>query len=453
MDCGFTAIGTIRHGGAGGLWHSIIRATQRSARNHEQDFRYQRWAQLNSATSLRKGENATLSMGSVICDVTSSGLSVDVSALLIGSGGKVRNDSDLVFYNHPSQDGVSVSGTTVTADLPTVPRDVDKVVIAVSADPLQPGAVFTSAPQLRISQTPSSTMRFEAPGFSGGETLVVLAELYRRGEGWKVRAVGQGYSTGLAGLAADFGVTIDDDESPSATVPFNGSPATSSEVSAIDLTKVERRAPALLAPAREASRALTDVGLAGRRAAVYLVLDHGVGMREFYESFAVQAFAERVLALSANLDDDGIVPVIFSGEREPFLEELSLENYRGRIGELHTQIDWGWGNVAYAMRQAVSHYQESGSREPAFIIAQVHGDPNDKAEIRALMQNSATLGVFWLFVGFGPGKLAFYKNLNASASAKFTNAAFFNVGNNPGAVPGEKFYAGLVDAFGTWMRP
>ncbi|MGX1033027.1 VWA domain-containing protein, partial [Streptomyces ambofaciens] len=42
-------------------------------------------------------------------------------------------------------------------------------------------------------------------------------------------------------------------------------------------------------------------------------------MEELYESFAVQAFAERVLALSANLDDDGTVPVIFSSGREPFL--------------------------------------------------------------------------------------------------------------------------------------
>ncbi|MCX4538196.1 VWA domain-containing protein [Streptomyces sp. NBC_01669] len=73
-------------------------------------------------------------------------------------------------------------------------------------------------------------------------------------------------------------------------------------------------------------------GLAGQRAAVYLVLDHDWHMEELYESFAVQAFAERVLALSVNLDDDGMVPVIFSSGREPFLEEIRLDNYRGRIG-------------------------------------------------------------------------------------------------------------------------
>ncbi|MGV9817173.1 hypothetical protein [Nocardia xishanensis] len=51
-----------------------------------------------------------------------------------------------------------------------------------------------------------------------------------------------------------------------------------------------------------------------------------------------------------NLDDDGTVPVVFSGQREPSVEDLRLENYRGRIGQLHTQVDWGWSHVDEAMR-------------------------------------------------------------------------------------------------------
>ncbi|GGM06367.1 hypothetical protein GCM10010129_57660 [Streptomyces fumigatiscleroticus] len=93
---------------------------------------------------------------------------------------------------------------------------------------------------------------------------------------------------------------------------------------------VERQAPGLLAPARQAGQALVARGLAGRRAAVYLILDHDRDMEELYESFAVQAFAERVLALSANLDDDGTVPVIFSSGQDPFLEEVRPDNYPGR---------------------------------------------------------------------------------------------------------------------------
>ncbi|MFF8360142.1 VWA domain-containing protein [Streptomyces chartreusis] len=402
--------------------------------------------------SLSKGENRALPAVSTVLSVTVQGPAVDVSALLLGPDGKVRSDGDLVFYNHPAQDGVSVDGPAVTADLMRLPADVHRVVVVVSVDPLQPGAVFTRAPQLTINQSDAPALLFTAPDFDAGETVVVLAELYRRGEGWKVRAVGQGYASGLAGLATDYGVDIDPepDAVPSVAVPART--RTSSTRPAVDLAKVERRAPGLLAPARQAGQVLVNRGISDRRAAVYLILDHDWHMEELYESFAVQAFAERVLALSANLDDDGTVPVVFSSGREPFLEEIRLDNYRGRIGQLHTQVDWGWGNVADAMRRAVGHYQESGAADPAFIVTQVGDEPWDKAEVRSLLQNTASLGVFWLFVGFGRGKLAFYKNLNASASATFTNVAFYDASKNPGAVPGERFYTGLVDAFATWIR-
>jgi Uncharacterized proteins involved in stress response, homologs of TerZ and putative cAMP-binding protein CABP1 len=400
--------------------------------------------------SLRKGENTELLTARTVLSVSVQELSADVSALLLGADGKVRSDHDLVFYNHPTQDGVSVEGPAVTADLPHLPADVHRVVVLASADPLQPGAVFSRSPRLTITQSGASPSSFTAPDFTAGETVVVLAELYRRGDGWKIRAVGQGYATGLAGLATDYGVDVDP-EPTAAPLPAQ-TRAMTNRPAAVDLTKLERQAPGLLTPARQASQALADRGITGRQAAVYLILDHDWHMEELYESFAVQAFAERVLALSANLDDDGTVPVIFSSGREPFLEEIRLDNYRGRIGQLHTQVDWGWGNVADAMRRAVSHYQESGAADPAFIVTQVGDEPWDKAEVRSMLQNTASLGIFWLFVGFGRGKLAFYKNLNASTSATFTNVAFYDASKNPGSVPAERFYTGLVDAFATWMR-
>ncbi|MER5347846.1 VWA domain-containing protein [Streptomyces mirabilis] len=405
--------------------------------------------------SLRKGENAALVAAPVVLSVAVQGLAADVSALLLGADGKVRSDDDLVFYNHPAQDGVSIADSAVTADLARVPAGVDRVVVVASADPLQPGAVFTHAPQLTATQSGSPALLFTAPDFTSGETVVVLAELYRRGRGWKIRAVGQGYASGLAGLATDYGVDVEPDQpaASSAPVPAQARRTSGSARPVVDLSKVERQAPGLLAPARQAGQALVDRGIADRRAAVYLILDHDWHMEEMYESFAVQAFAERVLALSANLDDDGTVPVIFSSGKEPFLEEIRLDNYRGRIGQLHTQVDWSWGDVAEAMRRAVGHYQDSGAADPAFIVAQVGDEPWDKAEVRSLLQNTASLGVFWLFVGFGRGKLAFYKNLNASASATFTNVAFYDASKNPGSVPGEQFYAGLVEAFAAWMRP
>ncbi|MGW4371482.1 VWA domain-containing protein [Nocardia takedensis] len=399
------------------------------------------------SNALRKGENISLTGERVTFSLTPDQTPIDVSALLLGANGKVRDDDDLVFYNNPTRHGVEVVETTVKVDFSRVPRHVDSVVVVASIDPLSPGAVFSRAPRLVVTQSPGLTVEYTAPDFTDRETVVVLAEVYRRNDAWKVRAVGQGYASGLGGLATDYGVDVDTDETP---VP--ASAATASASTPPELAKVGDIAPALLSVANEANRALADAGMGSRRAAVYLVLDHSYDMRELYESFTVQAFAERILALAANLDDDGTVPVVFSGRREPFLEDLSLQNYRGRIGQLHTQVDWGWSRVDQAMRCVVNHYQESGASDPALVIIQVGDEPDDKAAVRTLLQNTAMLGVFWIFIGFGRGKLAFYKNLNSSTSATFGNVAFYNTGKNPGAVPDEQFYAELVRGFSAWSR-
>ncbi|MCP2315130.1 Stress response protein SCP2 [Nocardia amikacinitolerans] len=401
-----------------------------------------------SSIALRKGENTALTGQHVTFSVKSDGTPIDVSALLLDSSGKVRSDSDLVFYNNPTRDGVEIAGTTVSVDFRRVPSDIARIVVVASIDPLSPGTVFSRAPQLVVTQNAGQSIEFTAPDFANRETVIVISEAYRRNDSWKLRGVGQGYASGLGGLAIDYGVDVETDE-PAGQV---GSVSTTGLGAPTDLAKVGDLAPALLPVATEASRALVGAGIGTRRAAVYLVLDHSYDMRDLYESFTVQAFAERILALSVNLDDDGTVPVVFSGRREPFVEDLSLENYRCRIGQLHTQVDWGWSQVDEAMRCVINHYQESGAVDPALVVVQVGDEPDDKSAVRTLLQNSATLGVFWIFVGFGRGKMAFYKNLNSSNTATFSNVAFYNVGKNPGAVPGEQFYTELVRGFSTWSH-
>ncbi|MFK0192473.1 TerD family protein [Kitasatospora sp. NPDC090308] len=161
--------------------------------------------------TLSKGENALLADSRCRVTVVASGLPVDVSAVLLGPGGKVRGDHDLVFYNHPSQDGVTAAGPTVTADLGRVPPSVERIAVVVSVDIDLPQGRFgtESTPSAGI-ECGSSRFVFVPPPMDGGETVTVLVELYRRGGKWKVRAVGQGWSSGLAGLAADFGIAVDE---------------------------------------------------------------------------------------------------------------------------------------------------------------------------------------------------------------------------------------------------
>ncbi|WP_432148374.1 TerD family protein [Streptomyces sp. bgisy029] len=150
---------------------------------------------------------------------------VDASALLLGASGRVRSDEDFVFYNQPRHPSGLVRRLpkrsvpegltdTVEADLGALDPSVDQVVIAASSD----GDAFQQVPDLRILLFDAAFADgeplavFDVRPETGEETAIICGELYRRGEGWKFRAVGQGYPTGLIGLATAFGISVDDSE-------------------------------------------------------------------------------------------------------------------------------------------------------------------------------------------------------------------------------------------------
>ncbi|MFJ1746442.1 TerD family protein [Streptomyces sp. NPDC088116] len=150
---------------------------------------------------------------------------VDVSALLLGAEGRVRSDEDFIFYNqprHPSglvrrlpkkQAGEALTDA-VEADLAALDASVEQVVLAASSD----GATFQHVNDLRILLYDAAAADgeplavFDVRPETGEETAIICGELYRRGDSWKFRAVGQGYPTGLVGLATAFGISVDDTE-------------------------------------------------------------------------------------------------------------------------------------------------------------------------------------------------------------------------------------------------
>ncbi|MDX3224744.1 TerD family protein [Streptomyces sp. ME19-01-6] len=151
---------------------------------------------------------------------------VDASALLLGADDRVRSDEDFVFYNqprHPSglvrhlpKKRVSEGLTdTVEADLAALEPAVHRVVLAASAD----GGTFGQVTDLSLLLYDASgaagaepLAEFVVTPETGQETALLCGELYRRGGSWKFRALGQGYESGLVGLATEYGISVDDGE-------------------------------------------------------------------------------------------------------------------------------------------------------------------------------------------------------------------------------------------------
>ncbi|MBP5874895.1 TerD family protein [Streptomyces scabiei] len=181
-------------------------------------------------TAMTPGSNIPLPVTRVAVDV-SAPVRLDVSGLLLTADGKVRSDDDFIFYNQPSGPGVtyrSGGGATpdsITVDTSAVPPGIEKIVVTASPD---------AAGQTFQGVEPTATIRDAANGsvistFTppqlGTETALVIVEIYLRNGAWKARAVGQGYANGLAGIATDFGVTVEEPAPAAQPAPVPPSPA------------------------------------------------------------------------------------------------------------------------------------------------------------------------------------------------------------------------------------
>lgn len=204
---------------------------------------------------------------------------------------------------------------------------------------------------------------------------------------------------------------------------------------------------------KTAGISLEKHGLAEQRAAVYLVLDRSGSMSHFYRDGSVQHLAEQALGLSANLDDDGIVPLIFFDNRLKGVTDLDLTAYHGAI-DFHHQLLGGestMGGTSYtaAMSAVLNHHARR--TDPAFVIFQTDGQPGDGPAASVLLQKASRSPVFWSFVGFGPSPVPYLQRLDDLPGRAVDNASYLHVGNDPLSYADAALYDGITAQFGTWL--
>ncbi|MFJ2632565.1 TerD family protein [Streptomyces sp. NPDC087422] len=168
----------------------------------------------------------TVGLGWDVRTTTGSDFDLDASALLLDATGKVLSDKHFIFFNNlKSPDGsVEHTGDNLTGEgegddeavkvnLATVAAEVDKIVFPVSI--YEGESRQQSFGQVRnafirvVNQAGGAEIaRYDLTEDASTETAMVFGELYRNGAEWKFRAVGQGYASGLRGIAQDFGVNL-----------------------------------------------------------------------------------------------------------------------------------------------------------------------------------------------------------------------------------------------------
>ncbi|AZS87856.1 VWA domain-containing protein [Streptomyces griseoviridis] len=229
-------------------------------------------------------------------------------------------------------------------------------------------------------------------------------------------------------------------------------------MTAISLEKVEQAAPALVSLYKSAGASVRRHGLDGRRAAVYLVVDYSGSMRPYYADGTVQALADRVLGLSAHLDDDGRVPVVFFSTDVDAVTEIALDDHHGAIERIVAGLGH-MGRTSYhlAMDAVIDHYLDSGSAQPALVVFQTDGGPINKAAAERYLCKAAKLPMFWQFIGFGDRsstQFDFLRKLDelpVPAKRVVDNAGFFHAGSDPSTMSDAELYDRLLGEFPDWL--
>ncbi|MFE6482265.1 VWA domain-containing protein [Streptomyces sp. NPDC057757] len=514
-----------------------------------------------TSTSMSKGANLPVDAGSVHAVLGWSGASgapdADASALLLGADGRVRDDGDFVFYNQPQhasgavrhlgkREAAGVTTDTVEVDLRALEPGIERVVLCASADGGTFGELSGLTLRLLDAGTRSEVAYFEMEATS--ETAFIGGELYLRGGRWKFRAVGQGYASGLAGLATDFGISVDEETdaamaSPAGTPtaapargpasvpgsaptrarasapthsPASAQPPNSASAPTRDPVAQPRTAPAAptrpprapaaapapsqapvppsAAPPRltkgeehlpvdmrkrlslrkeQVAVSLRKHGASGVRARVVLVLDASGSMSGLYTQGVVADVVERMAAVAAELDDDGVMqawtfasqparlPDLTLGELPEWLGlhvrvgELTLfRRKKPRKGLLPGQVDMRAVGIQNEEQKVIAevrtYVREHPAADPTLVLFFSDGGVYRNREIERELLEAVEEPVFWQFVGLGRSNYGVLERFDQLPGRRVDNVGFFAV-DDIGRLPDAELYDRLLSQFPSWV--
>jgi hypothetical protein len=341
---------------------------------------------------------------------------------------------------------------------------------------------------------------------AASETAFLFAEVYRRGAEWKLRAVGQGYASGLAGFAQDFGVAVSEEEEPARAVPagppvppappapqvlpgppvlprppvppappgpapaWPATPTVPAAPTPVDLRKRGRLAhmemrvaatsPQLLWLTKQAAVSLAKRGLDTHTARVALCLDISRSMEDHYRRGRVQALAERVLALGMRFDDDERVDVFLFGKKAYDSGPLALANVHGYVSRAVKPRKLEWSTQYGAAMQLVRrrYFGSDAPRRapiagptPVYVMFVTDGEPDDRDVAVEQLRSSSYEPIFWQFMAVGGGRFAFLEELDDLDGRYLDNADFFSV-PSPTAIADEQLFELMTAEYPAWLH-
>ena len=387
-----------------------------------------------------------------------SNMTIDVSCFGISEEGKLADDRYMVFYNQKTSPNQEIK---FSQDGQNYKFDINAQALPLNASKL----VFTAAIDGNGDMSQLGQLEFKIGGASFTltgkdfvkEKAIIIAEVYKKDNIWRINAVGQGFNGGLDALLTSFG-------GQSAPAPVTN-PAEQKKTifleKRLSLEKtLAKESPKLLDLSKKAALSLEKKGLGDHRAKVALCLDISGSMSSMYSSGVIQEFVERILALGCRLDDDGSIDVFLFGINGYQPAPITTKDFNGYIKRMlasqRLEGDTKYATAIELVRKFYTDYKYERSEPfktdtPVYVMFLTDGQPSDKAQATRALKNASFEPIFWQFMGVGNADFSYLEKLDDLDGRYIDNADFFSV-QNLKAMSDEQLYEKLTNEYPGWLK-
>ncbi|ADV67807.1 VWA domain-containing protein [Deinococcus maricopensis] len=399
----------------------------------------------------------------ITADVTFDLPGLDVSVFGLNADRKLQDDRYFVFYNQPASPAgelradLSAGRARFTLNLAALPDSVARLVFVATHD----DRPVREAGTLHFTL---GTGTFDPRAALTSERAVMIAEVYRHAGGWKVAAVGEGFSGGLQALLEYFGGQAEE-APPATTAPSTPAPSPAPTVSLkkqaqVRLDKqIETHAPQLVSLVKAAEVSLKKRGLDEHTARVALVLDISGSMGTLYRHGVVQRVAEKALALASRFDDDGRLDVFLFGEHAHDVGEIGIPDITGAVDRvMRRHALEGGTQYGRAMQAVRRHYLGEHKHRrapvqqalPVYVLFVTDGETQGRDLAEEQLRDASHEPLFWKFIGVGDERFAFLQKLD-DLRGRFVDNADFVAIRDVDRLSDAEFYERLLQEYDGWL--
>lgn len=426
-----------------------------------------------------KLEESMINSAQTVKIAVNAPFTIDVSCFGLDSSDKLSNDAYMVFYNQkesPNREIILVNdvpNSEFSINLSKLPDSISKLVFTAAIDPSQNsnmsqlGSINFSMNDWSFSTTGSDFQQ---------EKAVMIVEIYKKENVWRLGVNGQGFSGGLESLLVHFGGAAAD-PAPTAT-PVIATPAK------ISLEKkFETKAPQLVSLAKKASVSLAKYNLESVKARSAFVIDASGSMTGQYSRGKVQATLNRVFPLGVHFDDNDQLETWAFAQDSHKYSDITFDNYTDYVNvegggwkKWMSKLNAGYNNEPAVIRDVIKHFTGldapafetggffggkkntnndpapfMGPQAPVFVLFISDGGVAHNDHIKFLLRWASTLPIFWQFVGIGGSNYGVLQELDELSGRYIDNANFFAI-DDLDDLTEEELYDRMVGEFPQWLK-